>query len=389
MDLTYLIIPIGLFLVLVLVRWLGAGVFPVGNQTVTRKGRLADISRIVSVLMTAKRGERRATLSIDRRVTSLVATFSDLGVELKLPLSTRSQIKRKYDLLAIFAGACHEARLQSDGDMECIQATLTGTPQVVTSELKRLFKQVFAVGDHRTLRFEVSADVTDLNAMRFWLPEDRYEETKLDAFPQASTAGVNPEGEPDSRVGCLSAAAYLLLWPVPFLLTYMWYGVEWASAVGMLSIVIWLAYRFLKDHTLPKSFVGRMNHLLAFCGYGLTIYLADPIFLQWVPTLLCGLVLITNAGAFVRGRSIIDILHDEPILKTLSERAAITLAVCLVCAAGMWANEYLRAYATLDGWIWYYSYFRLELLLGGIFTIGPTMAWISWKQVQAEEEEQS
>ena len=101
MELILLVIPATLFVLVCIAVYVCGWLFPIGDTEEERKGKFGELSRIVSVLMTARAGIRRVDLSVYRRVTSLRTYFDETGLTFEIPLVTRSQIKNRDDLREI------------------------------------------------------------------------------------------------------------------------------------------------------------------------------------------------------------------------------------------------------------------------------------------------
>ena len=49
----------------------------------------------------------------------------------------------------------------------------------------------------------------------------------------------------------------------------------------------------------------------------------------------------------------------------------MSFAILATCAGGIATNEFLRANVTLDVWVWFFAFVRIELLLGFLTSSMP------------------
>lgn len=370
MNTAYVLIPIAVFLVLAVPLFL---MLRKGDSKSEWRGPIGDLDLVVAILGTAKLGARRLRLSVSRRVTYLLMVFEAQAAIVTLPIITARQKKHKDELFELMARSGEDGSVQEDkSGQSSYSVRLEGEPEQIAERLKDLFLKVFDVDSNRVLEYSVQSHWLDLVELSHW--KSGATEASPEKAPIAATTDRAVNAKAESRRDLFSLALFLLA-PIPFLLAYGWFDIFLASIVALVMLGGRIVFKLIKQGWTLRP-LANANWIIMLGGCALTVCFREPYMLQLVPTVLCGVWAI---GAFLplfRGRTVCD--DGTPGVQSLKfrDRLFLTSAFVVTCIIGALVNEYLRANASLDYWVWYFAYFRLELLLGFVVTIMPIAAWV-------------
>lgn len=369
----YLIIPIVCFVVLAGLTWF---LYAPDGAEVTREGKINDLDLYLSVLMTTGFPESSLVLKIPGYLTSLRMTFSGSATRLEMPLVTDRQQSRRERYLAILRDLNLDARLSSHEDgHEILEWDVEGPIVQTSAVVKNAFIRLFDVDPTRTFEFRARVPLADHGVIIRAL-EERRSGDKAE-LPTAATHGqeiVAPD-EMETRAGCMAALAGLFLLPVPFMVAYLEFGYIAASAVVMAIVVLREIYWRWR-----KSGKGvHLNDAMKFPRLvlaGTTIFLADPFYLQLVPTITLSVLAV--AVVLSVSFNLPKLLYFDPISPdhTKPERNLLVFAFTATCIGGAVLNEYLRTNLPLDQWVWFFAFFRIELVLGVTVTSIPLLLYM-------------
>ena len=174
----------------------------------------------------------------------------------------------------------------------------------------------------------------------------------------------------EARKGCLSTLINGLLRPIPVIFAFYQFGLPVAVIV---AIVLWAINRVLQLYKGQLWSEGHYGLLVLPLCAGLTLFTQNALYFQLIPSGLCALIALDQllGIAFRRPRlSSIDLqempFSDEEIKLV---RWSI-LAASLLC---LLISEYARLNLSLTEWLWYYGYFRIELIVLFIVSLIPAM----------------
>ena len=106
---------------------------------------------------------------------------------------------------------------------------------------------------------------------------------------------------------------------------------------------------------------------------GATIYFDDPFYLQLMPSALSSIIAVTellSATLDLPRLSMFDWkVKDDP----RTERMLMSVAIIATSTGAVVTNEYLRSNLTLDDWMWFFAFFRIELIFGFLVTSVPLL----------------
>ena len=170
--------------------------------------------------------------------------------------------------------------------------------------------------------------------------------------------------------------AGVLLLPIPFVMAHLAFGYLAATAVLVSVIVIREAYRRYKRSKGGSRF-GTVLKVGVLLLAGATIVFNDPLYLQLIPT--AALMAIAVAEFLAVSLNVPHLSPFDPA--NLGEdsrfgRVLYSFAIIATCVGGAAINEYLRANVTLDAWIWFFAFFRIELILGFLVSSIPFLYYM-------------
>lgn len=380
----YLIIPVLCFVLLAALTWVLFG--PMTLERV-RTGKFEDLDVILSVLMTAEGDGLFLVMKVARRVTSMKATFPGSVVRLEMPLITHRQQNRKESYLEILRDLKLDARVSSHGgDHEILEWEVEGPPVRASAVIKEAFARLFEVDRGRALEFRVFAHISDQSVIDQGLRGTQLSEGA--ELPTAATRGRPVESVKETRAGCMTSLADVLLLPLPFMIAYFQFGYVAASAVLVLVIVFRWAYRRWKkaeSGTRVANALRVVPPLLA----GATIYFDDPFYLQLSPTTLLSVLAVAEILAVsfkLPHLSMFDPKKLDSPDYTGTVRMLLAFAFIATCIGGVAMNEYLRANVALDTWVWFFAFLRIELMLGFSVTLIPVVFYMARNTPREDDE---
>ena len=374
----YLLIPVVCFVLLIGVGWV---ISLVPNSEKSWKGRIKGLDVILSVLMTAKGYEPRLLMQVPRRVTWLKMTFPESSIRCEVPLITRLQQSRKERYLSLLRDLALQPKVaRKESDQDVLNFRAEGPPSRVSAVIKEAFLKLFEVEPTRSLEFRATVNPLDWNVIEEGLQGLRPGD-KADS-PVAVTNRYVSDGSSNTAVGCIWSLAGFLLLPVPFVFAYLEFGVAAASATLMAILLCREIYRRWKDTKTGFRFVDSLIMLVLGLA-GTTIALGDPIYLQLMPSIVLSVAAVAE---LLPVSSKVSSLWETPS-ETLPRigRLLLSAAIVTTCMGGIALNEYLRATASLDTWIWYFAFFRIELVFGFLASAIP---FISYQVAHGLKEEE-
>jgi intracellular septation protein A len=352
----YLVVPVVCFALLAGLIWV---LWADAVHVRTWKRKIDDIDVFLSVLMTAGTVDSYLILRVPRRVTWLKMTFRGSVVRLELPLITRLQKSRREKYLSILRDIGLDARITSDsGEYDALEWKVEGPPAGAATVIKDAFVELFEVEITRTLEILVFAHMWDQNvidqALRGDSPPDKVK------LPVAATQGQQADIAHQPRAGCMKVSASLLLMPLPFMIAYIEFGYLVATAVLVAIFISREAYRRWKKTIIGFQRLDLIKIIVPALS-GATIYFNDPLYLQLIPTIV--LALVAFVELFFISFNLPPLLEwNRPLPRR--GRLLFSFAIIASCIGGAALNEYLRTNITLDAWIWFFAFVRIELFLG-------------------------
>ena len=375
----YLIIPILCFVLLAGVAWVLNPTPPVERVS---RGKLDDLDVVLSVLMTANWDETYLVLKVPRRVTSLKMTFPGTVVRLEMPLVTRIQRSRRENYLAVLREFNLQPRISGHvNDHEILEWVVESPPSKASEIIAAVFARLFDVDPGISVEFRVCANPMDQNVINQGLT--RKQSGGEIELATAATQGHQVESSAESRAGCLKPLAVVLLFPVPFMAAHLQLGYIAASAVLVGLVVVPTIYglwRGSKKRFRPVD-TWRITALLL---AGSTIYFSDPVYLQLMPTAVLAVVAIAEVIAVTFNLPELSAFDARDRQVSRAVRLLFTFAILTVAAGGIATNEYLRTHVTLDAWMWFFAFGRIEFAFGLLFASIPYLYYSVRQQLRSD-----
>ncbi len=363
---TYLIIPIACFVLLAGLGWLW---FYASAKRMYWKGTVDELDRVLPNLMTANLAESCLVMRVPGRLPSLKMTFPRSLVRLEIPLVTELQRDRRDNYLEILQGVNLNARISSDSsDHETLVCEVKGPSPSALPVIKDVFAKLFETDSSKLLDLQVFGRFSDRKDI-----DKAVHEYRLKIFSEESSAATEkrkPKSFEEGRAGCMGTLANLWLLPIPFVIAYLEYGFIAASGVLATTFVLKDIYFRWKKRRTSFNVVDALK-IVVLVLTGTTIFVEDPPYLQLIPTV--GLTSAAFAHALavtfnLKWPSLMDNAKNEDP----SVRKAMTCAIIATCVGSAAMSEYLRAVLSLDDWIWYFAFVRIELVFGILITAIPS-----------------
>jgi len=366
----YLLIPILCFVLLGGLTWVLMGPLAIAE---VRKGKVDDLDLILSVLMTAEGIEPYLIMKVPRRVTSVKMTFSDSRVRLEMPLVTRHQQSHRERYLAILRDLKLNAQVSNqDSDHDTLEWEIEGTPAETSAIIKDAFVRLFEVDPGRALEFRAFAHAWDQKVIDQALQGPRSGDDEL---PTAATQGRQESSSDETRAGCMKLVAGVLLLPLPFMAAYLKFGYIAASAVLVAIIVCREAYLRWKGSKRGSRFAGALKTVVLLLT-GTTIFVHDPFYLQLIPTAVLSILAVAEVLAVSFDLPQLSAFDPKEPGSPRPARMLLSFAIIATCVGAVAMNEYLRTNLTLDAWVWFFAFFRIELILGFLVTSIPLIYYM-------------
>jgi intracellular septation protein A len=383
----YLIIPVVCFVLLAWIYWVLST--PEASE-MTHTGKIQDLDLILSVLMTADWGEPHLRMKVPGHLKWVKLTFRGSIVGLELQLPSEIERSRSESYAAILRGLKLEPQISSDGGgHEVLACEIEGPPATAAALVKDALVRLFEVDPTRELEFQTLAHHWDQSVIASGLREKLSDgEVEL---PDAATRGRRHllESSGEDRAGCVAGLAGFLILPVPFVIAHIEFGFIAASAVLAGIIVAREIYRRWKRSRLGFHLTDFLK-ITALTLAGATVYFNDPLYLQLVPTTVLSLVAVAEliSAAF----DLPQLSVCVPAKKEETPRLGGLLFSFSIIATSIGAaalNEYLRTNITLDAWIWFFAFFRVELVLGFLTTSIPLIFYMVRRDLTTERDSES
>ncbi len=332
---------------------------------------------ILSVLMTAEHFDSYLLIEGPDGAIWSNMTFPGSKLRLEIPLITSLQQSRSGNALAVLRDLGLDARIsRNDGDTDALVCALGGSPADAATVIKKLFAELYDAEETTLLEFRIFAHWLDQGVIDRALDENRPGDSV--ALPVAASSVVISEGKrlPNYREqtnGCMMALAGILLLPTLFMAAYLEFGYPAASAVLVIAIVSREVYRRWKKSKIGFGYIDSIKIIILglVCA---TMYFNDPIYLQIMPTIVFCVSAIIEISLISFGMPPL-LKYSEPLLKR--GRLLFCFAIVSTCIGGAALNEYLRAALTLDAWMWFFAFARIELFLGFVASSIPLLVYKS------------
>ena len=371
----YLLIP--LLVCAFLALWASA-TFTTDGTEMVRTGTVSDLDPILSVLMTAAYGDPSVVIKPGLSDDRLKVTFPEGHARLEVFLDAGSEAGRRARCLAVL-GDLGLSPIATGGDGEGCDLTceVEGPVDSVARVIKEAFLRLFDVDSGHEAEFRVTAHYHDQSVITRALTTKPVGDSPNK--PAAMTRGRDSESVTSGRRGCLGGLVQLLLLPVPFMWAYLQFGVAAASAMLIAILLIREVYQRYKRQDFRFRFLDLLKLLIVGLS-GVTALSGDPLYLQLVPIVV--LSVAAAAQLLVAVFNLRPIFPEEDIELSKAIKWLFTFAIVVTCVCGAIFYDYLRTCCSLDSWMWFFAFARLELLLGLLTAAMPMIFYQVFGQVE-------
>ncbi len=360
---TYLLIPIACFVLLAGLYWL---ITRRNDREINWRGNVEGIDGILSCLMKMEIPDSYLLVKIPDGATWFKMTCPGSLLKLEMPLTTPLQKSWGSHSLAHLRELDLDVHISSNSGADVVLVCeVDGPPANAAAAIKKIFVEKLEIDAATLLEMRLFAPSLNKVALDRALGLTR-PGTRAN-LPTAVTEDNSASGTSQNNVGCMAILVGILLLPIPFVIAYLEFGFLAASAVLVVISVSWEIYRRWKN---PDRVFGQIDLIrivvpILSCT---TIYLNDPVYLQFIPTAVLSLAAITE---------LYNKMFNRPPLMAMRSavsgrrRLLISLAIFATCIGGAALNEYLRANLTLGTWIWFFAFARIELIFASVVLAIP------------------
>lgn len=379
----YLIIPLLCFALLAGVSWLFI-------RSLFRKfwdGTVEELDCILSELMSKETGETHASLIMEPSAgTTVVITFTGSAIRLAIPLVPSLLRRQRSHYLTVLRDLELDPRIYGHHDgNDTLEWSVEEPLAKAATVIKDVLVKLLGEEATKTLRYQVVEEssgqsVFDQGA-EFSKPAEQTNVSTA-APPEQKAKSVR-----DAQSGCFRILAGIFLWPIPFVIAYLQYGYIAASTVLIAIFILREIMRRWRTRTTEFSIFDVLKIVVLLLA-GATINFSDPFYLQLIPTVALAIVAVTQSLASAFSLSWLSLVDREKFNANNEPQMLPILIFALVatCLGGAALNEYLRTTISLDSWIWYFAFVRIELLFGFLATTIPGLFYLMRLEFKNDDE---
>lgn len=360
-----LIVPILCFLILAFI----SGVFMEYERTqfASLTGRLRHLDLILLIHLKGKGGLKRFTMRLDRRLPIIEVSVRGARLKIELQLSSESLRGKTSKFEEAFTGL-FDVQHKTDEKSNVIKLVAfcyIDEPEI-SNKLQSLFMKLHDVGANRKVIYSLKPHKSDWRSINYhWPTIERGEFYGPVHVPSASLKAT----ELRESSGCIPVLVSAFLLPIPFVVTFYWFGI-WPAMVVATAVTI-SSFVFSRFNNTQSNWKLGLLSLLIIAGTTSASFLtgSHTPFLM-IPTIFCIVGSLYVLSKLVLGKSVFE---DSDLNLNRVGNFMSNVFILLTLALGIAFNEYLRAQGELATWVWYYSYLRLELLLGAFLSQIPVI----------------
>lgn len=358
----WLLVPIFLFLcVLALIYYFKSR----ADQQFSWTGKISDLDVICHLLMTARLRDRSVDISSSK---------SDLVIRVNLTEPSPSLQfleKSEIDNNAEVANGCQMASSRPVVTSMSDTGAIPATSNDVAKALKAIFRQNFGTANQAKPYFTVRGHNWDLRFIKSFA--DGYFVRDKALTVQAPTASLTEESVRKRRTGAVLFWAVLLLGPIPFVVCYYLFGLWVAAVASVVMFILFKAVRYLRKGNLGDNWFWALFPFLLPAMAAATVFTDDTWYLLKSLTFFCLVLLAAIVSFWVRKKTMFDTLIRPDSRHSIPQVLAVGSDVCFVALlfTAVYLNETLAARDSLEIWVWYFAYLRVEFTVGVIGAIIP------------------
>ena len=357
----WILVPIFLFLcVLALiyyVKWRS-------DHQISWAGKISDLDMICHVLMSARLRDRSIDISSSKSDLVIRVNLTELSPSMQF--LERSGIDDKAEVLhgAQMASARPVVAAMSD------TGEIPPTSKDVAKVLKGIFRENFGTARQAKPHFTVRGHRWDLRIIEGFAAGYLVRDKELEV--SAPTANLTEEWFRERRADMISLWSILLLGPIPFVVCYYLWDLRAAAVAGVVMFILFKAARYLRKGNFGDNWFWAIVSFLLPVMAAATVFTDDTWYLLKSISFLCLILIAAIFSFWVRKKTMFDTLARHSRY-SIPRMLAVGSDVCLVALlfAAVYLNETLAARESLEIWVWYFAYLRVELLVGVIVTMMP------------------
>ena len=333
------------------------------------KAKVKDLWGIVKICQTASFGFPTLELKPAKRSTMLDLDFLDADtVSMSLPLLLKKQQKAKADYLKLFSD--HNLKV-IDLDSKLI-VHLDRQDENLGELIAHLYREVFQANDADIVKFTTKTLKSDMRVFeRFKNPNYKFYDSYTFEAPSAQHTGKSVLRVIMERI---LGAVYFLLYPPLIILSYKFGGLTgmcWAA-------IIFFGFFALYNPIYKKTsiFDSVVSGSILYCVLlSATLATENISFLQSIPSVI-GVSTALIAAALVLGirrpKSAKDIIQ-----KRERRREFIFMkSFWVLGGVGLFLmSEWARRSLDLEGWVTFFAFVRIELMIVMIIVFTPAYAF--------------
>jgi len=316
---------------------------------------VADIWRIVKICQTSNFGKPSLTIKPEGQSVEIFLRFANSEKAfLSLPLILIKQKDSRDKYLKLFA----EHDLMTHQTEKHITVYLDRTQDTLGALVADFYKEIIGAQDMDTFKFSVKAATSDLNALDVF----KYEHLKInpDHKFEAPTARYKGKSVPEIQMNrVLNAFSWLLFAPI-IILTYTSFGLMTMCCSALIFFAFFTAYRVLYQ---KEPFIENWGGGVQCLFLTTTLVTHDTNYLQSIPSII-GILTAVLSGALLFG--ILKPNSDFDIQQKQNKPKEFSLYKGLWVLGGLGlflANEWAKRKFGIEGWVWFYGFMRLELMI--------------------------
>lgn len=330
------------------------------------KADVKDIWGVVKICQTSNFGKPIITLKPAKSIAEVLIHFPDTDrVSLSLPLRLEEQKNSKEAYIQLFS----ENGLIYFESKNQLTAYLDRKNETLGHTITHLYRKLFDASNTDTVNFSVRAVTSDLRPLSLF-KRSKYKINPDYEFvaPSARHKGKSASHVQMSRF--LNAVSWLL-YPSIIILSYKFFGLNVMCLAGLVFFAFFTFYRVIHH---KKRISDNWANIFNCCLLLATLVTRDINFLQSIPSAI-GVYAAALSGALALGivkpKSEKDTFHKQKKPKEF----ILFKVIWVFGGIGMFLiNEWTRRHFDIEQWVWFFGFFRLELMIGILTIFTPIYA---------------
>jgi len=333
------------------------------------KAKVKDLWGIVKICQTASFGIPTLELKPAKRSVLLHLHFLDADtVSMSLPLLLKKQQKAKADYLKLFLN--HNLKV-FDLDNK-LTVHLDRQNENLGELIAHLYREVFEASDADIVKFTAKTLKTDIKVF------DRFKNSNNDFYDSYAFEAPSSQHRGKSALRVIMerilGAAYFLLYPPLIILSYKSGGLTGMSWAAIVFFGFFALYNPIYKKT--SIFESMVRGSILYCVLlSATLATQNITFLQSIPSVI-GISTALIAAALVLG--IMQPKSEKDIMEKRERRREYIFKQSFWVLGGvglLLMSEWARRSLSLEGWVWFFAFIRIELMIAMIVIFAPAYAF--------------